>query len=112
LSMATVAVSMLLLSQARSFSAIIVLTATTGLTGELYRPASSALLADLIPPRQRVTVYAIYRLAFNAGWAFGPATAGFLAAHSFPWLFIGDPATSVLFRLLACFALVLCVRRP
>src|SRR5438874_801036 len=65
LSMATVAVSMLLLSQARSFGAIIVLTAITGLTGELYRPASSALLADLIPPSQRVTVYAIYRLAFN-----------------------------------------------
>ena len=105
LSMATVAVSMLLLSQARSFGAILLLTAITGLTGELYRPASSALLADLIPPNQRVTVYAIYRLAFNAGWAFGPATAGFLAAHSFTWLFIGDAATSVLFGLVAWFAL-------
>src|SRR5258706_9971488 len=105
LSMATVAVSMLLLSQARSFGGILLLTALTGLTGELYRPASSALLADLVPSSQRVTVYAIYRLAFNAGWAFGPATAGLLVSHSFVWLFIGDAATSLLFGLVAFFAL-------
>lgn len=105
ISMGTVAVSMLLLSQARSFPAIIILTAITGLTGELYRPAGSALLADLVPAGQRVTVYAVYRLAFNAGWAFGPATAGFLATHSFTWLFIGDAVTSLLFGLVAWFAL-------
>src|SRR2546423_10199201 len=45
LSMFSVAVAMLLLSQARSLSLIIFLTGLTGLTGELYRPASSALLA-------------------------------------------------------------------
>ena len=105
ISMGSVAVSMLLLSQARTFAEIVLLTALTGLTGELYRPASSALLADLVPAGQRVTVYAIYRLAFNAGWAFGPATAGFLAAHSFTWLFIGDAVTSLLFGLVAWFAL-------
>jgi len=104
-SMATVAVSMLLLSQARTFPAIVALTALTGLTGEIYRPASSALLADLVPAGERVTVYAIYRLSFNAGWAFGPATAGFLATRSFTWLFIGDAATSLLFGLVAWFAL-------
>jgi len=104
-SMATVAVSMLLLSQARTFPAILAFTALTGLTGEIYRPASSALLADLVPAGERVTVYAIYRLSFNAGWAFGPATAGFLATRSFTWLFIGDAATSLLFGLVAWFAL-------
>jgi MFS family permease len=105
LSMASVAFAMLALSQAHSFPGIFVLTALTGLTGELYRPASSALLADLIPPQQRVTGYALYRLAFNAGWAFGPATAGLLAKHSFFWLFVGDAATSLLFGLVAWFAL-------
>src|SRR3954471_16990849 len=111
LSMTSVAVSMLLLSQARTFTEIVLLTALTGLTGELYRPASSALLADLVPRGQRVTVYAIYRLAFNAGWAFGPATAGFLAAHSFFWLFIGDAFTSVLFGFVALIALPRGVRK-
>ena len=37
--------------------AIIVLTGLVGLTGELYRPASGALLVDLIPPERRVTAF-------------------------------------------------------
>jgi len=67
LSMFLVAVVMLVLSQARSLPAIILLTVLAGWTGECYRPASSALLADLVPPNARVTAYSAYRLAFNAG---------------------------------------------
>lgn len=104
-SMFSGAAVMLLLSCARTLPEIIVLTGLAGLTGELYRPASSALLADLIPPDRRVTAYSAYRMAFNAGWAFGPATAGFLAGHSFFWLFVGDAMTSVLFGLVALIAL-------
>ena len=44
-------------------------------------------------------------MAFNAGWAFGPATAGLLAKKSFTLLFIGDAATSLLYGLVAWFAL-------
>jgi MFS family permease len=44
-------------------------------------------------------------LTFNAGFAFGPATAGFLAARGYFWLFAGDAATSVLFGLIALAAL-------
>jgi MFS family permease len=105
LSMFSVAVTMLLLSQATSFATIVAMTFVAGLTGELYRPASSALLADLVPPGQRVTAFAGYRLALNAGWAFGPAAGGFMTGHSFLWLFIGDAITSVLFGLVAWFAL-------
>src|SRR5207244_2956823 len=79
--------------------------ALTGLAGELYRPASSALLADLVPAGQRITAFSAYRMAFNAGWAFGPATAGFLAERGYFWLFVGDTVTSVLFGLVAFFAL-------
>jgi len=84
---------------------IVLFSSLAGLTGELYRPASSALLADLVPAGQRVTAFAAFRMAFNAGWAFGPATAGLLAKKSFAWLFVGDAATSVLFGLVAWFAL-------
>jgi MFS family permease len=105
LSMFSGAVAMMLLSQARGLPAIIFLSTLTGLTCELYRPAASALLADLVSPGQRVTAFSAYRMAFNAGWAFGPATAGFLAKHGFFWLFVGDAATSVLFGLVAWFAL-------
>src|SRR5262245_15963423 len=105
LSMFSAAVAMLCLPQARALPVIILLSAAAGLTGELYRPASSALLADLVPAGQRVTAFAAYRMSFNAGWAFGPATAGLLAKSSFLWLFVGDAATSILYGLVAWFAL-------
>ena len=105
LSMVLAAVSMMLLAQARSLPAIVLLTGLASLTGELYLPACSALLADLVPVHQRVTAYSAYRMAFNAGWAFGPATAAFLAAHSFTWLFVGDALSSALFGIVAWFLL-------
>src|SRR5207249_3571059 len=105
LSMFSGALAMLCLSQARTLPMMIAFAAMVGLTGEMYRPASSALLADLVPAGQRITAFAVYRMALNAGFAFGPATAGLLAKHSFSWLFFGDAATSVLFGLVAWFAL-------
>jgi MFS family permease len=77
----------------------------TGLANEFYRPASQALLADLVPAGQRMTAFAALRVSFNAGFAFGPATAGLLAAYGYFWLFAGDAATSVLFGLVVLFAL-------
>jgi MFS family permease len=103
--MFSAAVAMLCLSQARSLNMIVLFSGIAGLAGEFYRPASSALLADLVPAGQRVTAFAAYRMAFNAGWAFGPATAGLLAKKSFLWLFVGDAATSILYGLVAFFAL-------
>ncbi len=105
ISMFSVAAAMVMLSQSNSLPAIILSTFLAALTGELYRPASSALLADLVPSNQRVTAYSAYRMAFNAGFAFGPATAGFLAARGYFWLFAGDAATSVLFGVIALIAL-------
>jgi MFS family permease len=105
LSMFSGAGVMLCLSQAGSFPAIVLLACLAGLTAELYRPAASALLTDLVPTGQRVTAFAAYRLAFNAGWAFGPATAGLLARESFFLLFAGNALASVLYGLLAWFAL-------
>ncbi|HWX23187.1 MAG TPA: MFS transporter [Candidatus Binatia bacterium] len=105
LSMLSVALAMAGLSQVRALPLIVCFSGLAGLTGELYRPASSALLADLVPAGQRVTAFAAYRMALNAGWAFGPATAGLLAKHSYVWLFVGDAVTSVLYGLVALFAL-------
>ena len=105
LSMFSGAATMLLLSQARQFPIIIVLTALTGLTNEFYRPASTALLADVVPPGRRITAFAALRVSFNAGFAFGPAMAGFLAAYGYFWLFAGDAATSALFGVVVLLAL-------
>ncbi|HEV8544553.1 MAG TPA: MFS transporter [Verrucomicrobiae bacterium] len=105
LSMFGGAATMLLLSIADSWWTIVLFIGLNGLCGELYRPASSALLADLVPNGQRVIAFSGYRMALNAGWAFGPATAGFLADYSFKWLFIGDAFTSTLFGIIAWTAL-------
>jgi MFS family permease len=105
LSMFGSAASMLALSQARGYAAIVVLTCITGSLSELYRPASYALVGDLVGDEHRVTAFGLYRFAVNLGFAAGPATAGFLADHSFTLLFIGDAATSIVYGLIALFAL-------
>lgn len=101
LSMFSAAAAMIALSQAKGLPLITLCSFAAGMTSELYRPASSALIADLVPQGQRVTAYAMYRLAINAGFAFGTATAGFLADRSFLLLFVGDAATSALFGVVA-----------
>jgi MFS family permease len=110
ISMFSAAATMIALSQARAFGWIVFWTVMAGLTAELYRPASAALLADLVPPERRVAAYGMYRLAINAGFAAGPATAGFLAQHSYEWLFIGDAVTSAIYGIVALAALPAGVR--
>ena len=101
LSMFSSAAAMLVLSQARGFAPIVALTVIAGLTTELYRPASFALVGDLVPADQRVTAFGMYRFAVNIGFAAGPATAGFLADRGFFLLFVGDALTSAAFGVIA-----------
>src|SRR5262245_16123989 len=104
-SMFSSAVTLLLLSQAEGLPLIIVLTTLAGLTGEMYRPASSALLTDLTPEGDRLPAFTLNRLAINLGFAVGPATAGLLAEHSFFLIFLGDALTSAVFGVIALVAL-------
>jgi MFS family permease len=105
LSMFGSAATLLLLSQAHSLAPIIVLTTLAGLTGEMYRPATAALLTDLTPAGERIPAFALNRLAINAGFAAGPAAAGLLAEESFFLLFLGDALTSIAFGVIALIAL-------
>jgi MFS family permease len=104
-SMFASAVTMLTLAQAHNLLLLALLTGLAGLMAESYRPAAGALLADLIPQGQRVTGFAVYRLAINVGVALGVALAGFLADHSFGLLFVGDALTSICFGVIAWLAL-------
>ncbi|GCE22045.1 MDR family MFS transporter [Dictyobacter kobayashii] len=105
LSMFSSAATMLALSQVTPLPLIVALVALAGLTTELYRPASSALIADLVGTQQRVSAFAFYRLSINLGVTAGAAVAGVIASRSFFLLFVGDASTSVVFGLLALFAL-------
>ena len=100
-SMFSAALTMLALSQAETFPVVVALSMLAGLTSELYRPASAALLADLVPPERRLTAYALYRLAINFGFAAGAATAGLLAERSFLLLFLVEASSSAAFGIAA-----------
>jgi MFS family permease len=105
LSMLGSSAAMVALSQARTLPSILILAFVVGLIGEFYRPAAAALLGDLVKPEQRVAAFGMYRFAINLGFAAGPATAGFLAEHSFLWVFVGDATTSFAYGIVALFAL-------
>jgi MFS family permease len=66
---------------------------------DLYRPASSALIADIVPQDDRVRAYALRYWAINLGAAVGLALGGFLAQRGYELLFIGDALTTFLFGL-------------
>jgi len=105
LSMFGSAAAMLALSQAKAFAAILVIACLAGTAAEMYRPASNALLVDLVGRKHSVFAFGMYRFAVNLAFAAGPATAGFLADRSFLYLFLGDAATSIVYGGIALFAL-------
>lgn len=105
LSMFSSAAALMLLSRAEGLVPLAILTGVVGFTAELYRPAAGALLTDALPPEQRVVGFGMWRLAINAGFALGPAAAGFFAERSFFLLFLGDAVTSAGFGAIALFAL-------
>ena len=92
---------LLWLSQIRSFEGFVVVAILTGVTAEMFGPAGHALIVDLVPAELRVTAFGCLRMAINAGFAFGPAVAGWMVTKSFFWLFLGDALTTLLFGLLA-----------
>ncbi|MEZ0386022.1 MAG: MFS transporter [Verrucomicrobium sp.] len=99
------AASLMLLSQAHTFPLLVALSFLTGVLSEAGIPATNALVQDIIPPEHRLAAYATMRFSINLGWALGPMAAGFLAEHSFFWLFAGDAATAAFFGLVALFLL-------
>src|SRR4029450_4475420 len=104
-SMLGASVITLLLWQASSLLLIYALMLLLALGPEMPRPAASALIADLVPSEQRVTAFALFRLAINVGWACGLTLGGLLADRSFDYLFIGDAATSAAFGVISLIAL-------
>ena len=85
LSMVLSAGVMIALSQADGYALLMALTILAGFCAEMYRPAATALIADVTTPAQRVTAYALYRLAINAGFAVGPDNEGDIDPDDLPF---------------------------
>jgi len=97
--------SLIVLSQLTTYEAIVGTTFVVGLSSEMFRPASAALVADLVSEGRRVTAFAVLRLASNVGFAAGSALAAFLVSRSFQWIFAADAGTSAIFALIAVLTL-------
>jgi MFS family permease len=74
-----------------------------GFVADLYRPAASAIVSDLLASRHRATGFAALRMAVNLGFAIGMALGGFIADWNWRWLFFGDGATTLLYGLVVFF---------
>jgi MFS family permease len=105
LSMLTSAALVLLLLQVRSLPSVFVVVILYSFCAELHRPASNALIADIVPSDHRVAAYAFNRLMFNLAWAIGLAVVGLVAERSFTALFVVDAATSAIFGVISLVAL-------
>jgi MFS family permease len=104
-SMAGSAAATLALAAVRG-PALTMATATVcGLVSQLYRPATSAILAAAVPAPRRVRAFGVYQLGVSAGATAGPAIGGLVAEHSFLALFAADAATSLCWAVLAWRAL-------
>jgi MFS family permease len=101
LSMAGSALMVIGLSVMNELHGFVLFAFFAALFTEIYRPAGHALVADLIPQDERVLVYALMRWAVNAGFAIGPALAGWLTQISYVWIFWIDAFTSLLFATVA-----------
>ena len=97
LSFATGAVSVGALGFVRSPPALATLTFVAAATSELYRPAMNAAIADVVPTADRARAWGLSYWAMNAGWVFGLALGGWLAAHSYTALFLADSLTTLAF---------------
>ena len=59
--------------QARELATLAALVFCLGLTADLFRPASQALVADLVAPEFRVKAFGTQYWAINLGFAFAAA---------------------------------------
>jgi MFS family permease len=92
--------AMLALGYAHGLPAILGATMILGLTLDMYRPASSALVADLVSPAERPRAFGLLFWAVNLGFAIAMLLGGTLARAGYGWLFLIDALTCVTFGLL------------
>jgi MFS family permease len=92
-----------LMGLAPSIRVFIPLLVIFGFVADLYRPAASSVIGDLLPPAQRAVGFAALRTAINLGFAVGMATGGLLADWSWRMMFLADGTTTIVYGLIIYF---------
>jgi MFS family permease len=103
--MLAAAVALGALGAARSVPAMAVAALFAGITADLYRPANSALVADLVRPEDRARAFGLLFWAVNIGFAIAATAGGYLAGAGYGLLFAVDAATCAAFAGLIWFGI-------
>jgi MFS family permease len=77
------------------YPALLVAVVAVGATSQLYRPASSTLLAELTPRQRQTMIFAMSRLALNLGTTAAPLIGVALLTISYDLLFCTEAAAAV-----------------
>ncbi|MFC1758545.1 MDR family MFS transporter [Planctomycetota bacterium] len=97
------AASLVALSFAKDRYSFLLMVLVFSLTIEMYRPAASAMMGDLVDHTQRPLAFGLMYIAFNLGFAVAAPVGGFLAHYSYQWLFWGDAITTASYGLIIAF---------
>lgn len=89
------AVVMAILGFVREPAVIAVLVCVLGVAANAARPCIQAIIADLVPEKDRVRAFSLNYWAVNIGFGVASAAAGLIAEHGYLLLFLGN-AVSVL----------------
>lgn len=104
LSMAVTAVLTASLLYLPNYGLLLVAVGLASLGAQIYRPASAALLSELIPEDQQVMIFGMYRLGLNLG-AMAAPLVGFGLYHldhdGYTLLFWGEGAIAMVYALVA-----------
>jgi MFS family permease len=95
------ALALAALGFARGLGLITVLAFVLGTVGDMYRPASSAAITDLVTGTDRVRAFALQFWAINLGFSVASVSAGLLLHAGFELLFVLDAATTFAFGMIA-----------
>lgn len=90
------AVSTLGFGLVNKFALLFPLVVVVGLLSSVARPAQEAMVADILPDRQRQEGFGVLRVVGNLAWIIGPTIGGFLANINFFYLFVIDSIMSCL----------------
>lgn len=82
------AIALVALSFAPTVPAVVVGAFVLALVYDLHRPAVQAMVADLVPPHDRVRAYSLTYVTVNLGFSVAPALAGLLAGYSYRVVFL------------------------
>ncbi|RJQ41167.1 MAG: MFS transporter [Anaerolineaceae bacterium] len=88
--------SSLLMGFIPNYETFLIFTVITGLLTNIGGPAVNAMMADILPEKQRAQGFSILRVAVNLSVTFGPAIGGLLAGYNFFYLFVADFVISMI----------------